>query len=1121
MSKITKINKLFEKQAELYPNKIAIIYEDKKITYAELNGMANQLAHVMVNQGVKEGDLVPLFVEKNIETFIAILTILKTGAAFYLFNPEQLEKSPYPILETIQAKHIVSQSNLLSHFKDYSGSIINLTNLSHTLSGVSEKLVPKIEVNDNDLAYGILTSGTTGNPKYVVITHQNLLDTYYSWESVYNLSSTDVHLQMAALGFDVFVGDWVRALCSGAQLILCSKETLLQPRELYNLIRKHQISCAEFVPATLRGLLNYSEKEQLKLETFRLLLCGSDQWSMDEYRRVKSLCSPKARVINSYGLSETTIDSTYFEEDAVVLPSTSIVPAGKPFPHVKIYLLDDHGKQVPDGEEGEIYIGGSGVGSYLNQSQISIERFFPDPYISTQKIYKTGDKGRFLSDGNLEFLGRNQLHIKYDGKRVELSIIESLLNQHQGVNQALVIPEITQAGKALLNCFIDLSDQAIDYNELRKYLNDALSNFTVPTKFYVVKKIALTVNGKLDRKIASQVVLRELTPELIQPTTPLEVELVKIWRELLQIEEIGLQNNFYDLGGSSLLFIQMIEEVNKRLRISLHPSLSIKTIKELSKAVNALKQELPLEETNRIAIIGGGPAAISLCWQLFTEIKFSKLNKALEIIVFEKNKDIGLGLPYAQKEASYILNLPKDNMEAIPNTSGEFSAWLKSNYPKYADKGEFPPRYTFGQYLNYLAKKFQEEAGRSKIKVSYLTSTTVLNISAFDDNSSLLVHSTEGKLKAEYVILCTGHMPSHTYREYIGKPGYCHNPWNSDDFLEIKRNESVGILGTRLTAIDIAAKLSSQNHHGPITMFSRSGLLPTVLAKRIPPYQLQYFKLDSFSDSIRLSQVLELFFNELSLALNKPCSFDSIIKSYEDVKPLAWINKEIEQAEKGVKPWQQVMFSLYPMIPDIWQRINLRDQKRFILEYNSLFMTYLAGFPLENAHKIKNLLESGQLKVLGGLQHIKKQDGNYILQGKNDIAKTKYLFNATGPSYNVRYQPLYTRMLDQGLIRQHALGGIDIKPETLQVFNSQKQLNPRLFAIGELTRGKFLTTTDLASVGRQANKVAQVIGGKIARHTVCKTIIRNNHVLRFFARYSLPAKCFSNFQLIHKYLSKG
>ena len=1115
MSKIIKINKLFEKQAELYPNKISIIDKDKEITYKALNEKANQLANVMIKQGIKSGDLVPLFVEKNIETFIAILAILKTGAAFYLFNPEQLEKSPYTILETIQAKHIVSQSNLLNHFKDYSGVIINLTNLPFILSGISKKLMPVIEESDQDVAYGILTSGTTGNPKYVVITHQNLLDTYYSWESVYQLSQDDVHLQMAALGFDVFVGDWVRALCSGAQLVLCSKETLLQPKELYNLIRDHQINCAEFVPATLRGLLNFSEKERLKLDTFRLLLCGSDQWSMDEYRRVKSLCSSNARIINSYGLSETTIDSTYFEEDSAwVLPSTSIVPAGKPFPHAKIYLLDENGKEVPNGEEGEIYIGGSGVGSYLNQPQISIERFFPDPYTSDQKIYKTGDKGRFLSDGNLEFLGRNQLHIKYDGKRIELSIIESLLNQHQGINQALVIPE-THANKTLLNCFIDLSDQSISYNELRKYLNEGVSNVTVPIKFYAVKKIALTVNGKLDRKVASQTILKELTPELIRPSTPLEAELVKIWQEILQIEEIGIQNNFCDLGGSSLQFVQMVEEINKRLKLSLSPSLPIRTIKELSNVIKNLNTELPQREIYRIAIIGGGPAAVSLCWQLFNEIKYSNLNKELEIIVFEKNKEIGLGLPYAQKEDAYILNLPKNIMEPLPEKKGEFSAWLGLNYPNpnYADKSEFPPRYIFGQYLNYLAKKFQIEAAKWNIKVSYLTSTEVFNISK--DANRFLIKNTQGDMQADYVILCTGHMPSNTYREYIGKPRYSHNPWNNESFLEIQPNESVGILGTRLTAIDVAVKLINQNHCGPITMISHNGLLPTVLAKKVLPYQMQYLKLDSLPHQIQLSYILKTFFKEISLALNKPCSFDSIAKSYEDIKPLSWINKEIKQAEQNAKPWQQVMFSFYPMVPVIWQRMDIENQRKFMLEYSSLFMTYLAAFPLENAYKIKNLLESGQLKVLGGLQFIKHQDEKFVLQGKTEAVETNHLFNATGPGYNIRHQPLFTNMLNQGLIRQHPLGGIDVKPETLQVFNSQKQLNPRLFAIGELTRGNYLMTTDLATVAKQASRVSQAISSKIIRNTVCRTMTRTNPMFRFFA---VPAQIFSNFSSVHKYL---
>lgn len=931
MSKIIKINKFFENQTKLYPNKKLIIDKNKKIIYKELNRMTNQFAPIMIKQGIQPADLVPLLVEKNIEMFIAILAILKKGATFYFFNSEQLKKISYPILEAMQAKHIVSQSNLLNHFKDYSGNIINLSNLSHILSGISEKLMPMIETIDQDMVYGILTSGTTERPKYAVITHQNLLDAYYFCELLYQLSQNDVDLQVAA----------------------------------------------------------------------------------------------------------------------------------------------------------------------------------------GQKIYKTRDKGRFLSDENLEIFGRNPLPIKYEGKRIELSIIEPLLNPQQGINQALVTSETqTYANNPLLACFVDLADQKITHNELRKYLNESASNFIVPTKFYVVKKILPTINGKLDRKVDSQTVLKEVAPEFILPSTPLEAKLLKIWQKIFRKEKIGIQSDFRALGGFSLRCTQMIRKIRERLKFYLNTPLSTRTtsIKELPITIERLNEELSQREIDRIVIIGGGPAAISLCWQLFNEIKFKTLNKALEIIVFEKNKEIGLGLPYAQKEEAYILNLPRNIMEPIPDKKGEFSAWLCSNYPNYADKSEFPPRYIFGQYLNYLAKKFQSEAAKMNIKVSYLTSTEVFNINK--NVKHYLIKSTQGDLQADYVILCTGHMPSNSYREYIGKPGYSPNPWNNDSFLKVQPNESVGILGTRLTAIDIVVKLRSQNHSGPITMISHNGLLPTVLAKKIPPYQLQYLKLDSLPDSIQLSYILKMFFKEISLVLNEPCGFDSIVKSYQDINPLSWIHKEIDQAERDAKPWQQVMFSFYPMIPDIWQRMDLENQRKFILEYSSLFMTYLAAFPLENAYKIKNLLESGQLKVVGGLQLIKQYNGKFILQGKTEYVKTDHLFNATGPGYNIKHQTLFINMLNQGLIRQHPLGGIDIKPETLQVFNSQKQLNPGLFAIGELTRGKYLMTSDLATVVKQASKVSRVISNKIMR----KTIIRHSHKFCFFA---IPAQIFNNFSSVHKYLQKG
>jgi amino acid adenylation domain-containing protein len=1129
MSKITKVHELVEKQAVLYPNKIAIICSDDKITYSRLNEIANQLAHFMVHTGVKPGDLLALFADKKIETLIAILATLKAGATFFLFNPELLEKPVYSILETIQVKHLISQSSLLTHFTNYSGSIINLTNLLETVSAFPKETSPIIEKNDNEYAYGILTSGTTGSPKYVIVTHQNLLDTYYSWSSVYQLLSTDVHLQMATIGFDVFIGDWVRALCSGAQLVLCPKETLLQPKRLYDLIVTHSITCAEFVPATLRGLLNFLEQNRLQLEPFRLMVCGSDQWSMDEYRRVKQCCPSTTRVINSYGLSETTIDSTYFEEvdnTGTVLPSTSLVPVGKPFPHVKIYLLDERGQSVACGAEGEIYIGGSGVASYLGQPQLTMDRFLPDPHQPTQKIYKTGDKGQFLHDGNLYFLGRNQKYIKYDGKKIELLTIEALLNQHQGINHALVIPEITKANKVSLNCFIDINDHTISYSTLREYLRKSLLHIPVHTKFYVVKQISLTANGKVDRRATSQAVIREIKPNLTPPNTALQSELVNLWKEILSVEEIGLHNNFCDLGGSSLLFVQMLEKVNQRYEISLSPALTIKTIKELSDIIqsapkgvfiNPIKQKI----INRIAIIGGGPAAVSLCAQLLDQIKNSDIRTPIEIVVFEKNEVIGAGLPYKEKEVSYLLNLPRDQMEASSDKTGEFSAWLKTNY---LDDTSFPPRYTFGQYLQYLSKKIQEEAENYGISVDYLTRTTVLNISQLRDG--FLIQSSNGDQKADYVVLCTGHMPSEVCREYIGKPGYWHSPWDNEAFSSLECNETVGIIGTRLTAIDIAVRLLNQGHRGQIIMASRSGLLPAVLAKKIPPYPLQHLALDATSGRIKLSVLINLFFKEISVAQGKLCNFSSIVKSYKDITPLEWLRREIDQSEKGLKPWQQVLFSLYPRLPTIWSRMSLLDQKKFLLEYNSTFMTYLAAFPRENADRIQGLLESGQLKILGGLQAIKQQEGKYILQGGNGVAETKYLFNATGPGYNVSRQALYSRMLRQGLICQHPLGGLDVHPQTLQVLTPQRQLNSRLFAVGEPTKGIKLATTDMGSVAEQAHQLSkllpQLIRRKLAKNVKCDFITRSYHVSRFFPSCSpLVNRGLSRLPLINKYFSRG
>jgi uncharacterized NAD(P)/FAD-binding protein YdhS len=480
---------------------------------------------------------------------------------------------------------------------------------------------------------------------------------------------------------------------------------------------------------------------------------------------------------------------------------------------------------------------------------------------------------------------------------------------------------------------------------------------------------------------------------------------------------------------------------------------------------------------NTIAIIGGGPAAVSFCMQFVEHFKSQHLTQPIEIIVFEKNTTIGVGLPYSSPSDSYLLNLPKEIMEPIYGNNGNFSHWLQSVRGANQDT-QFPPRHYFGKYLECLADKVKREAASFKISINYLTKNEVFDIQEIGANR-FEIKAIGGKYISNYIILCTGHMPSSTYRELMGKQGYRHYPWDNDAYKNLNRCDDVGIIGSRLTAIDIACQLHQMKHQGKIFMVSRSGLLPTVLAKKIPHYALKYLTLDTVSSltnsgskHLQLDTLFQLFWKEISEAMGKPYSFDLIPKSYKDISPLDWLNYEITQAETGHKPWQQVLFALYPNVSTIWPMLSLADQKLFFEKYDSLYMTYLAAFPLENAYKIQELIKSSQLEVHGGLATIEHGMGHFAMKTEGQIITTKHLFNATGLGYNPTLLPLYNNMMKRGLICKHPLGGIAVDSQSLHVFDQAKKLNTRIFALGELTRGSCLATTDLGRVAVQANKIS-------------------------------------------------
>ncbi len=504
-----------------------------------------------------------------------------------------------------------------------------------------------------------------------------------------------------------------------------------------------------------------------------------------------------------------------------------------------------------------------------------------------------------------------------------------------------------------------------------------------------------------------------------------------------------------------------------------------------------------------IVIVGGGPAAVSAIDQLLHSFEANNIASNITIHIFEKGNVIGPGLPYSSKDSCYLLNLPIDVMGSGFHGELDFRNWLEER-SDYNTKSEYPPRYYFGDYLKDLFFSTCEKAGHMGIEIKTYIHSEVIDIQK-DEFGYRVVSMHEGGenlIQGDYIILCTGHMPPSSYQNLIGKENYIHDPWLPKVYEGLKSDSNIALIGSRLTAIDVVLKLHSIGHQGEITMFSRSGLLPAVLAKTIEPYPLKYLTLETFTRltkfglcPLKLDDLIKLFCNEIAdaegqnikalydlypfdtlQAIKRNPSADTITTYTRKVSPIDWIQREIESSEINNKKWQSVLFAIYPIVSDIWAMLSDSDKETFLKEYNSIFMTYLAAFPLENAYKIRDLLISKQLRVIGGLSDVRKSDDNhFMVVADSKQYKAKYLFNATGTGYNPYSIPLYKMMGERGLISRHVGGGISVCPHSLKTIDKYGVENDTLFAVGELTKGSCLSTTDMTRVTIQMDRITEQI----------------------------------------------
>ncbi|MEH2350380.1 MAG: amino acid adenylation domain-containing protein, partial [Nostoc sp.] len=388
------IHQLFETQVEQTPDAVAVVFATQPMTYQELNVRANQLAHYLQGLGVKPEVLVGICVERSCEMVVALLGVLKAGGAYVPLDPQlPLERLEFMLLDS-QISVLLTQKKLVAQMPKHNAHLICLDADWGAISGNSGEN-PISEVTPENLAYAIYTSGSTGTPKGVAIAHRSLVNAYFAWEQTYQLRTrTSSHLQMANFSFDVFSGDLVRSLCSGGKLVLCPQESLLVPEKLYGLMREQAVDCAEFVPAVLRNLIEYLKKTKQNLHFMRLLVVGSDSWYVKEYQEFQHLCGLETRLINSYGVSEATIDSCYYENPGVNQPVDELVPIGHPFANIQIYILDRYLQPVPIGVSGELHIGGVGLArGYLNRPDLTESKFIPHPFRGSRGAGEQGSGG--------------------------------------------------------------------------------------------------------------------------------------------------------------------------------------------------------------------------------------------------------------------------------------------------------------------------------------------------------------------------------------------------------------------------------------------------------------------------------------------------------------------------------------------------------------------------------------------------------------------------------------------------------------------------------------------------------------------------------------------------------
>ncbi len=579
------IHELFEAQAQRTPEAVAAEFNGEQLTYSELNRRSTQFAQHLQALGVGPDVLVAVYAERSLEMVIALLGILKAGAAYLPLDVTFPQERIAFVLGDAQPRVLVTLTKLLAKLPPNQSQVVCVDDFAAVREAPAAP-----PPNSRHLAYVIYTSGSTGKPKGVEICHGAVVNFLSSMRAEPGMEAQDTLLSVTTLSFDIFGLEIWLPLTTGAKVVIVPEEVARDGRELAALMRRSGATVMQATPSTWRLLLESGWEGNPHLK----ILCGGEAWPAQLAEQLLPKC---ASLWNMYGPTETTIWSA-----VSAVGEGKPILIGRPIANTQFYVVDSHLQPVPVGVPGELLIGGEGLArGYLNRPELTAEKFIADPFSThvESRLYRTGDLVRYLPDGTLEFLGRMDQQVKIRGFRIELGEIESVLRTHSGVREAVVVVR-EEREKQLVAYVVGTGESASTSAELRDYLKQKLPDYMVPAAWVTLPALPLTPNGKVDRKALPLPDQRrpELASRYVAPRTPAENKLAAIWSKVLGVQQVGVNDNFFELGGDSILSIQVVSRVQREgLKLTLKQMFAHQTVAELAALADVVDDTQSMQKT--------------------------------------------------------------------------------------------------------------------------------------------------------------------------------------------------------------------------------------------------------------------------------------------------------------------------------------------------------------------------------------------------------------------------------------------------------------------------------------------------------------------------------------------